>query len=212
MCGVFGFVAKKDTTVNPKILERIARVTMRRGPHAWGMSWIDTHGTLKSYKQSGRVVDALALLSMAHDAQMLIGHCRWATHGDPDDNRNNHPHAVAGGYLVHNGVIERYTKLVNHYGLNPVSECDSEVLGLLMERETKGDYLDKAIKACLIAADRPLVMLGLFKPGRLVAVRMGNPLHMGETPKGFYLASLADGLPGTVTRCPDMQGFQLGED
>ena len=31
-----------------------------------------------------------------------------------------------------------------------------------------------------------------------MAVRRGNPLHCGRTEQGLYLASLADGLPGSV--------------
>jgi hypothetical protein len=39
--------------------------------------------------------------------------------------------------------------------------------------------------------------LGLWaRPDRLVAVRRGNPLHWGKAAEGFYLASLAEGLPG----------------
>jgi hypothetical protein len=41
-----------------------------------------------------------------------------------------------------------------------------------------------------------------------VAIRRGNPLHYSKTEKGFYLASLPDGLPGQPgavrdgTACP----------
>ena len=66
-----------------KRLEAIARVTMRRGPHAFGFAWIDSRGRLKMFKKTGRIVDHLSLLAMAQDAQFLIGHCRYATHGDP---------------------------------------------------------------------------------------------------------------------------------
>jgi glucosamine 6-phosphate synthetase-like amidotransferase/phosphosugar isomerase protein len=210
MCGVFGFAAKTDEPVNPKILERIATVTMRRGPHAWGMAWIDGEGRLRMYKQSGRIVDALGLLTMARDARLLIGHCRFATQGDPDNNLNNHPHPADGGWIVHNGVIHTYDNLVARYRLHPVSDCDSEVLGLLLERE-KGDLFARAIRATAIAHDGPMVMLGIWKPDRLIAVRRGNPLHLGETSKGFYLASLETGLPGTVSALRDNEAIELGD-
>src|SRR4051794_35554684 len=135
MCGVFGFVAHDDRPVNPKILARVALATQRRGPHAWGMAWIDGKGRLRMYKQTGKVGDALGLLKMAADARLLVGHCRYATMGDPTNNLNNHPHPCDGGWIVHNGVIPNYGGLVDRFGLHPVSGCDSEVLGLLIEQE-----------------------------------------------------------------------------
>jgi glucosamine 6-phosphate synthetase-like amidotransferase/phosphosugar isomerase protein len=148
---------------------------------------------------------------MAEDARYLIGHCRFATHGRPEDNHNNHPHPCDGGWLVHNGVIVNYDSVVQRFGLRPVSQCDSEVLGLRVEQET-GDYLDRCVEAVLSVEKSSLVMLGLWKPGRVIAVRQGNPLHVGATPRGYYLASLADGLPGKVKLLPDNTAYEIGKE
>lgn len=204
MCGVFGFVGTDGEHVNLKTLAKIARVTETRGRHAFGFAWVDGKGRIKSYKQTGRVSDHLSLLDMAHDARMLIGHCRYATQGDPGANINNHPHPADGGWIVHNGTIPEYAALVREFELVPTSRCDSEVLGLLIERED-GDLLTR----CRLAAEtvnpwQPLVLLGLWpRPGRLIAVRRGNPLSMGMAKEGFYLASLPEGLPGKVKEFTD---------
>jgi glucosamine 6-phosphate synthetase-like amidotransferase/phosphosugar isomerase protein len=217
MCGVFGFVSRNKGRVDPKVLQRVAQVTKRRGPHAFGSAWIDRHGRLKCYKQTGRTSDHLGLLLMAADARMLIGHCRYATQGSPADNINNHPHPADGGWFVHNGQIRNYRQLVDTFDLSPVSACDSEVLGLLIEQGT-GNIFDHCRDAVdlvaedqeedtLFACQQPLVLLGLWpRPDRLVAIRRGNPLHCSDTAEGYYLASLADGLPGTVRALRDNTG------
>jgi glucosamine 6-phosphate synthetase-like amidotransferase/phosphosugar isomerase protein len=210
MCGVFGFVAKDDGPLNLNILSRVATVTERRGPHAWGMAWINREGRLCMYKQTGRITDNLGLLSMARDATLLIGHTRWATQGDPDNNLNNHPHPSDGGWIVHNGMIPNFRTLISEHDLHPVTDCDSEVLGLLIET-LPGKLLSRCVKTANLASERNLVMLGLWKPGRLIAVRHGNPLHVGETGRGFYLASLKSGLPGDVSEVADNQALEFGE-
>jgi glucosamine 6-phosphate synthetase-like amidotransferase/phosphosugar isomerase protein len=214
MCGVFGFVSRDGGRPNLGLLARVARVTERRGPHAFGFAWIDARGRLKCYKQTGRITDHLGLLAMAADARMLVGHCRFATQGDPADNINNHPHPADGGWLVHNGQVRNYDALVRSFNLFPVSDCDSEVLGLLVERG-EGTVLDRCCAAAraaspdaepgtLFGLHSPLVILGLWpRPDRLVAVRRGNPLHCGEADEGVYLASLPDGLPGEVRPIAD---------
>jgi glucosamine 6-phosphate synthetase-like amidotransferase/phosphosugar isomerase protein len=212
MCGVFGFVSLNDAPVNLKVLARIAQITERRGPHAFGFAWIDGKGRLCMYKQTGRVSDSLCLLAMAADASLLIGHCRYATQGDPANNLNNHPHPADGGWIVHNGMIHDYDTAVFRHDLYPVTDCDSEVLGLLIERAGGDALIDRCTEAVLGVKKAPLVVLGLWKPGRLVAVRQGNPLHTGLTAAGTYLASLPDGLPGRVREFPDEQAVEYGEE
>ncbi len=203
MCGVFGFIAKTDDD-RPDMarLERIATATERRGPHAFGFSWIDSRGRLRMFKQTGRISCALGCLAMASDARMLIGHCRWATQGSPENNLNNHPHPVDGGWLVHNGVIPRYDDLVEGHLLQPVGQCDSEAIGLLIE-ELDGTLVERCAQAT-VALDSPAVVLALWNaPRRLVAVKRGNPLLIAEDDGGFYLASLAGGLPRPVRQVPE---------
>jgi glutamine phosphoribosylpyrophosphate amidotransferase len=134
MCGVFGFVAKDKGPLNLKILQRVATVTQRRGPHAWGMAWINSSGRIFMYKQTGRIRDSLGLLTMARDAVLLIGHTRYATQGDPANNLNNHPHPCDGGWIVHNGMIPNYREIASRYDLHLTTQCDSEVLCRLIER------------------------------------------------------------------------------
>jgi glucosamine 6-phosphate synthetase-like amidotransferase/phosphosugar isomerase protein len=211
MCGVFGFVSYDGKGPAVGQLQRIAAVTMSRGPHAFGFAWLDGRGRLHSFKQSGRIVDSIGLLALAADARMLIGHCRFATHGDPANNLNNHPHPADGGWIVHNGVIRNYERIVQRNDFFPVSECDSEVLGLLIE-EAEGTLAERCAAAVGEAGDGPLALLGLWsRPGRLVAMRSGNPLHVGEVKDGtrYYLGSLAGGLPGKVRQVPDGTGLEF---
>nr|MBA3776947.1 class II glutamine amidotransferase [Betaproteobacteria bacterium] len=162
MCAIFGFIARRpDARVNLRTLAAIARGNVARGPHAFGFAWVDVLGRLRMYKQTGRLVDHLGVLSMARDARMLIGHLRYATHGDAGNNLNNHPHPADGGWIVHNGVLRNYEPLIARHRLRPVSECDSEALGLLIE-QSEDPSLSGRVADAVNAADGPLAMLGIW--------------------------------------------------
>lgn len=203
MCGIFGYVARNDEPVDLSILRRIAAVTESRGHHAWGMAWVDDRGRMKTYKQQGRVTDARGLLAMAGGARLLIGHCRYATHGDPKNNLNNHPHDGGDSWVVHNGVISHYEQIVQKHGLRMHTDCDSEVLGLMLQK-FGGKPMARAKRASGEAMGyNPFAMMALW-PDRLIAAKAnGQPLHVGETRDAFWLASLSYGLPGRVAAFAD---------
>lgn len=210
MCGVFGFVSYDGKGPNIKRLEIIAKATMARGPHAFGFAWLDWSGRLQMFKRTGRIVDHLGLLAMAKNARILIGHCRFATHGAPENNSNNHPHPADGGWIVHNGVVSNHEDLAAEYDLWPTTQCDSEVLGLLVGA-SQGSLLARCSATANVAKGN-LTMLGVWgRPGRMIAVRNGNPLWLGETKEGerFYLASLRQGLPGEVKEVPNGSGLEF---
>lgn len=198
MCGIFGYVAKGNQKVDLAALRKIAAVTMSRGPHAWGLAWVDGAGKMRTYKQQGRIVDALGLLAMAKDARLLIGHCRYATHGDPANNLNNHPHDGGDSWVVHNGVIGHYLDIADRHDLRMHTECDSEVLGLMLQK-FRGKPMARAARACREAMGWGPFATMMLWPDRLIAARAnGQPLNVGETRDAYYLASLAYGLPGWV--------------
>lgn len=203
MCAIFGFLSHDNARpVRVEALAAIVRGNILRGPHSFGFAWIDRRGRLRCYKQTGRLTDHLGVLAMARGATMLIGHLRFATHGSAESNINNHPHPADGGWIVHNGIITNYKQLVRTNRLWPVSECDSEILGHLIERDagTAGTSTTSILHRCarsIEATDGALAMLGLWsRPGVLMLARRGNPLHWTRTRDGVYLASLAEGLPG----------------
>lgn len=213
MCGVFGFISNENRPVDLKTLRTIARVTETRGRHAFGFAWVDRCGRMKAFRQKGRITDHLGLLAMAVDATMLIGHCRFATQGDPDDNTNNHPHRSDRGYIVHNGMIRDFVEIARTHRLPLQTDCDSEVLALLIERFS-GSMIHRCCRSVdQVDAAAPLVMLGLWsRPRRLIAIRRGNPLCTSETSEGIYLASLAEGMPGHAASMINGQGVEFRLD
>jgi glucosamine 6-phosphate synthetase-like amidotransferase/phosphosugar isomerase protein len=194
MCGIFGFAGGSPRR-RPDMdrLRRIACDTERRGPHAFGFAWIDGRNRLQTYKQTGRISRHLAALDRVGDGKLLIAHCRWATRGEPEDNRNNHPHASGDGWLVHNGTIERYTELAAAYQLAPQTECDSETLALLIQ--TLAADRGEAIADALDLIDGPAALAGLWR-NELWIARHGKPLSFGRDESGLYFASYRGELPG----------------
>jgi glucosamine 6-phosphate synthetase-like amidotransferase/phosphosugar isomerase protein len=213
MCGVWGFVAAKGKSVNMAALARVAKATEARGRDAFGFAWLDGSvdgvggGRLRAYKKTGRVSDHLSLLRMVSQARAIIGHCRLATHGSAQHNINNHPHPCDGGWIVHNGVVRNHAELSDQHDLPPVSDCDSEVLAGMIET-FYGDLEQRVVDAVAeTPAGSPLALLGLWpRPGKLLAVRRGNPLCWSRRPEGVYLASLPNDMPGAVRTIPDGSG------
>ena len=202
MCGIFGFITRAGEGPEIARLRRLALITQTRGMHAFGLAWLDEGGTIQTFKQPGAAQNYLDELERCRNAVIVIGHCRYATHGSPADNRNNHPHSAGGGYLVHNGVMHNHQELVRHYLLRPQSQCDSEVLGLLMAR-CPGTIAQRSAWAAN-QADGELAMLGVWrKPNRLLVARRGRPLCFGQGADGYYFASLPEGLPGQVQEIAD---------
>jgi len=202
MCGIFGYITRDGQGPDIDRLRRIALVTQTRGDHAFGLAWIDRNGRMQTFKAPGSAKSHLDELERCRDAVAIIGHCRYATHGSPRDNRNNHPHIAGSGMLVHNGIIFNFDQIAQRHGLKPQTQCDSEILGLLIPRGG-GSIVQRAAWA-VNQTFGDLAVLGLWqKPTRMLLVRRGRPLCFGEGREGLYLASLPEGLPGEVKAFPD---------
>lgn len=198
MCAILGFVADGSERMNMEAIEAMIAANIHRGRHAFGFAWIDSRGRLRCFKQPGSLIENKKMLNLMIDARAMVLHLRHATHGAPAENVNNHPHPCDAGWIIHNGYLVDYEELMFKHDLWPSSQCDSEVIGLLIE-ESKEKTLSGRITDALskIAISSPIAMIGLWKH-HLVAARRGNPLSVGKTIGGLYLATLPEGLPGEV--------------
>ena len=191
MCGIVGFVGKKDAS--PVLIEGLSKLEYR-GYDSAGVAIID-NDHINVMKCKGRLKNLQKKLS-GHPLKGIvgIGHTRWATHGKPSD-LNAHPHNSQDGMIsvVHNGIIENYAQLrewLISKGYKFVSETDTEVIPQLVDYFYNGDLVDAVMKA--VSKLRGSYALGVIcskEPGKLVAVRKDSPLIVGLGEGEYYIAS-----------------------
>jgi glucosamine--fructose-6-phosphate aminotransferase (isomerizing) len=123
-----------------------------------------------------------------------IGHTRWATHGAVTK-ENAHPHLSCDKKIaiIHNGIIENYTKLkeeLTQKGHKFVSQTDSEVIAHLIDEAYKGNIEDAVIAAVKkIQGSYALVVVCEDEPEKIIGVRKESPLVIGVGDSENFLAS-----------------------
>lgn len=197
MCGLLGFLSGYAGKPRRSTFEAVVADTATRGKHAWGVAWVETRGkaeVIRHYKQAGDVRNHVELAwSMVRNATAFILHTRWATHGGTG-NIDNHPHAVDGGWLVHNGVISNYRDIKAEVR-GHMSDCDSETLCRLIEKN-HGRLPDR-VRDAVDATRGNLAIAALWKsPLCLIIARRGNPLSVGRMDDGLWFSSLGNGFNG----------------
>ncbi len=193
MCGIVGYIGKKQAY--PILINGLKRLEYR-GYDSAGIAILN--GNISVHKCKGKVAD---LEEFIKDKDVFgtigIGHTRWATHGEPND-INAHPHTSNNGLfvLIHNGIIENYSRLkkkLQDRGYIFNSETDTEVLVNLIEYiYIKGKV--SAEIAVRLALTKVIGAYGLLivcpnEPEQLIAARKGSPLVIGIGDGEYFFAS-----------------------
>ncbi len=192
MCGIVGYIGSKD--VVPVLIDGLRRLEYR-GYDSAGVAVVHD-GEVELRRSAGklsRLEDVITHDPLSGDYG--VGHTRWATHGRPTE-ENAHPHRDCSGRIVvvHNGIIENYLDLkqqLQKQGHKFVTETDTEIVAHLVERETKTDGLENAVRRALMQMRGlfALVLISADDPGKIVAVRNGPPIVVGLGDKEFFVAS-----------------------
>ncbi|MEQ9186716.1 MAG: glutamine--fructose-6-phosphate transaminase (isomerizing) [Cryomorphaceae bacterium] len=194
MCGIVGYTGKKEAyDILIKGLQRLEY----RGYDSAGVAL--TNGGITVHKCKGKVADLQAHIGTGNvTGQSGIGHTRWATHGEPND-ENAHPHVSMSGdlVLIHNGIIENYDSIKKELvvrGYTFQSDTDTEVLVNLIEEIKKNEdvSLSEAVRKALneVIGAYAIVVMSKSEPNTLVAARKSSPLVIGIGAEGdYYLAS-----------------------
>ena len=193
MCGIVGYIGKRDVT--PLLVEGLRRLEYR-GYDSAGIT-VTSNGDLVTRKAVGKIADLEARLGQdgVPESRCGIAHTRWATHGAPN-HVNAHPHTDCTGEisLVHNGIIENagtLKKKLESLGHEFRTETDTEVIAHLIE-ETYEDSLAAAVRAALsqVEGTYGLAIMSSREPGTIVGARKGSPLLVGVgTDDEHFLAS-----------------------
>jgi glucosamine--fructose-6-phosphate aminotransferase (isomerizing) len=192
MCGIVGYVGPKPLL--PVLIEGLRKLEYR-GYDSAGVAVI-RQGHLEIRRSAGKLSKLEdVLVKQPVDGQFGIGHTRWATHGRPTE-ENAHPHHDCKNKIVvvHNGIIENYLELKQELiaeGHKFVTETDTEVVAHLVEKESRGDGLEAAVRRALqrIRGLYALVLISTEDPETIVAVRNGPPLVVGLGEGEFFVAS-----------------------
>jgi glutamine phosphoribosylpyrophosphate amidotransferase len=207
MCGVFGFAAGERWTraqqrLAMRLMEALARASEQRGVDAGGFAALSANGDLLWARQPGpahELFESPAWRGLGERRLVAaIGHTRFATHGAPASNGNNHPHTVGDWALVHNGVIPQHRRKARILGIQLHGQCDSELLAHMMSRygERRGAAECMALcgsQSVLALHDTSRVLLawsnGLMP---LAAFRVEGAVQAQRRMDGWWWASTAD--------------------
>ncbi len=197
MCGIVAYTGKREAY--PILIKGLQRLEYR-GYDSAGVALLKDN--IKLYKCRGKVSD-LQYHVEGEDISGTtgIGHTRWATHGEPND-ENAHPHFSQNENmaLIHNGIIENYATLKKELikrGYIFQSNTDTEVLVHLIEDIRINEKVDlaEAVRMALnqVIGTYALVIVSTQLPNTLICARKGSPLVIGIGENEYFIAS--DGAP-----------------
>jgi glucosamine--fructose-6-phosphate aminotransferase (isomerizing) len=204
MCGIIGYIGPKD--VVPVLIDGLRRLEYR-GYDSAGVALVE--GAHVEVRRSAGKLSRLeeVIRTQPVHGDYGVGHTRWATHGRPTE-ENAHPHRDCTGQIVvvHNGIIENHLDLKRQLeteGHTFETETDTEVVAHLVERESRGDGLENAVRRALVQLRGlfGLVLVAADDPGKIVAVRNGPPIVLGMGDGEFLVAS---DIPAVLSHTRDV--------
>ena len=194
MCGIFGYVGKKNNAAQ-MVLSGL-KLLEYRGYDSWGIA-VKNAKTIATEKHVGKIGDAETVLP---ESTLGIGHTRWATHGGVTQ-ENAHPHLDCKKELaiIHNGIIENYAQIKEELlkkGHVFLSETDTEVAPHLIEEYIKeGNGFASSFRKAFNRLSGLNAIVAAYAPSKeVMAAKTGSPLVVGRAEDGLYLASDAAGI------------------
>ncbi|HEB13061.1 MAG TPA: glutamine--fructose-6-phosphate transaminase (isomerizing) [Actinobacteria bacterium] len=191
MCGIVGYVGAKASA--PILIKGLKRLEYR-GYDSAGIAVL-ANGSLKSIRREGNLSKLENSIDYSEfDANLGIGHTRWATHGAPSE-KNAHPHFDCQRRIavVHNGIIENFHQLrhdLEKRGHTLLSDTDTEVIAHLIEDAYQGDLFEATKEAIThVEGSFGMAVISSDSPQTLIGVRQDSPLVVGISEQGFFVAS-----------------------
>jgi glucosamine--fructose-6-phosphate aminotransferase (isomerizing) len=197
MCGIIAVLNKgsRYSDLAGVILDSLRKLEYR-GYDSVGIAVIGTDSSTTRLRSTNRVDGLAKAISNLEPVKAIsgIGHTRWATHGGVTID-NAHPHITGSISIVHNGIVENYTKIKKDLvarGCRFESETDTEVISQLISSFMEDglsfvDSFKRMLKT--IEGASAIVAMCDREPGTLIGAMYGSPLVIGCNNEQIYLAS-----------------------
>ena len=192
MCGITGMVLGKKNRSGEDLewlREKFCRLmvaTEVRGTDATGAFIVNKSGIeyYKAPEPSSEVVlkpEWWGLMDKISDETLaVIGHTRFATEGNPEDNDNNHPICIDKIIGVHNGIIRNHQEMKDKYGSVSAPEVDSAAIFTTIavksgNRATNTDIIANSLEE--LEGDMAIVLADARRTDSIFVARdSGRPL------------------------------------
>lgn len=209
MCGIIGYIGKNDAT--KKIINTLERLEYR-GYDSAGIAYYDGNITIE--KAVGKI-NNLKVKIRDNEANMGIGHTRWATHGGVTEN-NAHPFCQGKFTIVHNGIIENYGIIKNDlikkgYVFN--SETDSEVIAALLDDIYKdnGNTLDTIFRVSnILEGSYAVLIINSDELDKIYCIRKDSPLIIGIGDDENFIVSDMSAVKNYTDRYYLLDNYDIG--
>jgi glucosamine--fructose-6-phosphate aminotransferase (isomerizing) len=203
MCGIIGYIGKEQAV--PILIEGLKKLEYR-GYDSSGVAVLQD-GKFEVRRAVGKLQNLETLLRSEMLAGKIgVGHVRWATHGRPSE-ENAHPHRAGSIVVVHNGIIENYTRLKKELAAQGrvfQSETDTEVIAHLIDSIAQNrPSLEEAVREATghLEGAYAIAVIDERHPDVVVGARRGSPLVVGLGQGEFFLAS---DIPAILHRTRDV--------
>ena len=213
MCGIVGYVGDRD--ISSVLIVGLERLSYR-GYDSAGIAVV-SEDEIDVWKKPGKIhVLAKQLDQLNIEANIGIGHTRWATHGIANE-VNSHPHLDAKRRfaIVHNGIIENYLSLKSELvkeGFLFRSQTDSEVIVHLIDKYYSGSLIEAVQKAVSkLEGAFAVVVVSSTEPNSMIAVRKNSPLILGVGENENYVSSDVQALIQHTKKVIYMEDASIAE-
>lgn len=209
MCGIIGYIGKNDAT--KKIINTLERLEYR-GYDSAGIAYYDGNITIE--KAVGKI-NNLKVKIRDNEANMGIGHTRWATHGGVTEN-NAHPFCQGKFTIVHNGIIENYGIIKNNLvkkGYTFNSETDSEVIAALIDDTYKdnGNTLDTIFRVSnILEGSYAVLIINSDELDKIYCIRKDSPLIIGIGDDENFIVSDMSAVKNYTDRYYLLDNYDIG--
>lgn len=186
MCGIFGFLNKKELPLKNKEATKLLKYSESRGKDSSGILTHSSNGQITIERANFSISELYKSLKY-QKVNMMLGHTRLATNGN-FDNQPVYKHDIT---VFHNGIIVNVNDIWSKLKTKPTLEIDTEIIAELAHLSLiKGESYDLMVKNILSECIGTIsCCIYLSKQKKLILFSNNGSLFLGEKNKTLFFGS-----------------------